>query len=68
MATPVLQPIALTVREAVIFSRIGKTKLYELMASGQIESVKVDGRRLVSTESLRAYFARLQAEQIGRAA
>lgn len=68
MATPVLEPLALTVREAVIFSRIGKTKLYELMASGQIKSVKVDGRRLVSTESLRTYFARLEAEQIGRAA
>jgi hypothetical protein len=68
MATPVLEPIALTVREAVIFSRIGKTKLYELMASGQIESVKVDGRRLVPTESLRGYFARLQAEQVGRVA
>ena len=33
---------------------LGRTKIYELIASGQLKTVKVGRRRLVRTDSIRA--------------
>lgn len=48
-----MEPIALSVSEAVKASGLGKTTLYEAMASGRLETRKVGRKRLVLTRSLR---------------
>jgi excisionase family DNA binding protein len=45
---------------------IGRSKLYELMSAGQIESVKIGTRRLIPEVALEEFVARLRAEQSGR--
>jgi excisionase family DNA binding protein len=48
--------------EAVEVSGIGKTKLYDLIAQGKIEAVRVGRRRLVLASSLAAYLEGLRSE------
>jgi hypothetical protein len=43
-----------SVREAVRISGVGRTKLYALMASGRLNFIKVDKRRLVVRRSISA--------------
>jgi excisionase family DNA binding protein len=45
--------ITATVREACQMTGLGKTKLYELIANGKIETTTVGRRRLINVESLR---------------
>ena len=40
----------------------GRTKIYELIARGELESVRIDSLRLIPAESLVAYVERLRAE------
>lgn len=40
---------------------IGRSRLYELMATGEIESVKVGKRRLIPAQALEAFVASLRA-------
>lgn len=42
---------------------IGRTGLYELMASGELESVKIGRSRRVPRAALAAYIDRLRGEQ-----
>ena len=49
----------LTPAEAAMVVGIGRTKLYELMASGQICSVKIGSRRFVPVTKLDDYVAHL---------
>jgi len=51
-------PAALSVPSAVVYSGIARTKLYSLMADGQIEAVKVGKRRLVLRASIDEFLAR----------
>jgi excisionase family DNA binding protein len=44
---------------------LGRTTYYELLASGELQSVKIGRRRFVPRESLEQYVARLRAEQNG---
>lgn len=53
------EPVALTVPNAVRFSGLGRSTLYGLLGTGQIEAVKAGNRTLVLTASLRAYIAGL---------
>lgn len=41
---------------------IGRSKLYELMASGRLASVTIDGCRRVRIEDVEAFVASLNAE------
>lgn len=50
-----MEPIALTVADAVKASGLGKTTLYEAMAAGRLETRKVGRKRLVLTHSLRRF-------------
>ena len=47
------QPIAFRVTDAIRMSGIGRTKLYELIGSGELKSVRIGGRRLILADSLR---------------
>lgn len=56
-----LEPLAVTPREACRLLSIGNTRLYELIAAGELESY-LDGRaRRITMESIRARVARLLA-------
>ena len=48
-------PITVRVREACRLTGIGRSKLYELIAAGEIEIVKVGTITLIPTESLRRF-------------
>lgn len=45
-------PKAVTVNEAMRISGLGRTKLYQLISRGVLESVLVDTRRLILMHSL----------------
>jgi excisionase family DNA binding protein len=45
-------PLAYSIKDAVQVSSIGRTTLYGLISSGEIESVKVGNRRLIKAASL----------------
>ena len=55
-------PELLTVRikDACRITGIGRSKLYELIATGEIEVIKVGAITLVPIEELRAFIARLR--------
>jgi excisionase family DNA binding protein len=52
-----LDPIAVTVPTALKLSGLGRTKLYELIASKKIRSVRVGGRRLIDFASMKAFLS-----------
>ena len=56
----------LSIGETVRLFGIGRTKLYELINSGDIEAIKLGRRTLIRAESLRAFVARLP--RVSRAA
>lgn len=56
-------PYLVTVEEAASLLRIGRTRTYEFIRCGLIQSVKVGRRRLVVHDSLRQFVALLVADQ-----
>jgi len=60
-----IEPMVLGVKDAASFIGLSKSRLYELIADGQIEARKLGSRTVVPTASLRAFVEaapRLQAE------
>ena len=51
-------PITVRIREACRLTGIGRSKLYELIAAGEIEIIKVGTITLVHTESLHSFIER----------
>jgi excisionase family DNA binding protein len=51
--------LLLTVPEAAEALAISRSKLYELLASGLVRSVRIDGSRRVPIEALETYVATL---------
>ena len=51
-----------SIREAAELLSIGRVKLYELVAAGRIESVRLDGSRRIPREALEEFIAQLRAE------
>jgi excisionase family DNA binding protein len=49
----------LTIQEACAFSGIGKTKLYEAIASGRLKARKAGKRTLILADDLRHYLSSL---------
>jgi excisionase family DNA binding protein len=54
-----------SVREAADLLSIGRVKLYELLAAGKIESIKLDGSRRIPRDALEGYIDQLRAEAAG---
>lgn len=50
-----MEPITVTISEAVRASGLSRTKLYELIGAGRVNSVRVGTRRLVIFESLKSF-------------
>ena len=56
--------LCLTVEDAGKMIGVGKTKSYELVSTGDIPSIQIGGKRMVSLRQLLEYVERL--EQCGR--
>jgi excisionase family DNA binding protein len=58
----------LTLKETAVALRVGRSKLYELMAAGKLRSVKIGGSRRISATALAEFVAALEAGDEGDAA
>jgi excisionase family DNA binding protein len=56
-----------SVEEAAELLGIGRTFMFHLVASGEIESFKIGNRRKIHREAIDAYVNRLRAEQLAAA-
>ena len=54
-------PILVTPEEAAKALRLGRSKIYELMASGELESVRIGRSRRIRWGALEAFADRLTA-------
>lgn len=63
MTTPLLQPIGQTAEEGTrgILGGIARTRVYELINSGDLQAVKLGRRTLITRESIDALVERLKA-------
>ena len=59
--TPTSEQLLLRPREAALRLGLGRTKVYELMASGALRSVKIGAARRVSATALAEFVAALDA-------
>ncbi|QTD57288.1 helix-turn-helix domain-containing protein [Parasphingorhabdus cellanae] len=53
-----LEPISVRIPVAVQLTGIGRSKLYELIAGGQLETVKIGASRLILVSSLKKLIRR----------
>jgi len=56
-------PLLLTVERAAERLEVGRTKVFELLATGQLESVKIGRARRIPADALRGYVERLRARE-----
>ena len=49
-----MEPLCLSINDTAQTLGIGRTKIYELINAGQLETVKIGRRTLVRTASIRA--------------
>ena len=59
------ESLLLSVEEAAALLHIGRTRMYELIAAGDVTSVKLGGKRLVPRDELEKFVRQLAAEQGG---
>ena len=52
-ASPYVEPICVRINDAANMIGVGRTKLYELIAAGELETVKIGKATRVTTASLR---------------
>jgi excisionase family DNA binding protein len=57
------EQILYSVEDAADMLGIGRTFMFQLIATGEINSLKIGRRRKVSRDALDAYIARLYAQQ-----
>jgi excisionase family DNA binding protein len=55
--------LLLTVPEAAEALAISRSKLYQLLASGEIASIRIDGSRRIPLTALEGYISRLLTER-----
>lgn len=64
MSSPTVDPgpvtLLLTAEEAARALRVGRSKVYDLMRSGELRSVKIGGSRRVSVTTLAEFIADLE--------
>lgn len=57
-----VEKLLYSVREGAAVIGTGKSKMWELVSRGDIESVKVDGLRKIPADALRAYVEGLRSK------
>ena len=60
-ANPTAARLLYTIPEAAAALPISRTKLYELLTTGQIESIHIGRSRKIPADALTAYLGRLRA-------
>ena len=65
-SAPISVPICVRVDRALSELNIGKTKLYELLASGELEAIRIGRRTLVLQASIDALVERLRSSALTR--
>ena len=50
-----MEPVLVSVDQAAHIVGLGKSKLYELLLSGQLKSVKIGRRRLIPAQALKDF-------------
>ncbi len=58
--------LAYNIEDACEVIGVSRTTLYDLMAAGELTSIKIRRRRLIPASVVVAYLERLIAEQAGR--
>ena len=58
------EPICVRINDAARMIGVGRTKLYELIATGEVETVKIGKATRITTASLRE-LVRRRCDQIG---
>jgi excisionase family DNA binding protein len=58
-----MTPLLLTVPDAAAALSISRSKLYQLLTSGALASVRIDGSRRIPVSALHDYIARLTVEE-----
>ncbi len=56
------EPLAVRIPDAVRITGIGRSKLYELIASGDLETIKIGRCTLVTVDALKALLAKARAD------
>lgn len=64
LITQAAQILAVSPNEAARLCSIGRTTLYAAMGSGNLKSVKIGTRRLITIEALRAWLKRNEQTDI----
>lgn len=64
---PDAAPMLYRVPEAAALLSIGRSKMWELVARGEIRSVKIDGARRIPAAALSDYVERLGEEHLSAA-
>ncbi len=59
---PELEPITVTISEFVRLSGIGRSVVYEMLADGRLEGIKLGAKRLIVLASYRELVRRKLAE------
>jgi excisionase family DNA binding protein len=60
--TAVSVTLMLTPEEAALALRVGRSKIYDLIRSGALSSVKIGGSRRISVNALAEYVAALERD------
>lgn len=55
--TQALQPIAVSLNEAASLAGVGRTTLYAALSAGDLKSIKIGTRRLITVDAIRAWLA-----------
>lgn len=58
-----IEPLLLTANEAAEALAVGRSKIYELIMSGKLESVRIGGCRRIPREALDAFVSQLRQGQ-----
>jgi len=64
--TTFIGPLLLTPTQAATDLAIGRTKVFELLRSGELESVRIGSNRRIPREALQDYVSRLRHDEHGR--
>jgi excisionase family DNA binding protein len=49
-----MEPVTVTIADTQRVTGLGRTKLYELIGAGRLQTIKIGRRTLVKTDSIRA--------------
>lgn len=55
MAGQIVQPYALTIDNAARFSGLSRSRIYELMGTGDLKSFKIGSRRMIMLNDMKGF-------------